>query len=340
MIKLFEKNTVIQVTVILVAALLVWHKGYATPQPMTADGHFAPLYHLLCHLHLSQPLATTIALLLSLLGGFFLNLTLSHAGLAAQNSLMPTLMFVLAIGAVSPTLSPALLAGLVAIAFVSMLMLHSTLLTVSSDKIFGAAALIGIASLLYLPALTLILSYALIAINYRLYGWRDWMVFLLGLLAPYIPLWIILFLTDHLADSFALMVTDLGSVGLSIGTFTPLQAAANIALLAAFAVSLFIVWRHMGEHTVVWQKNATTVLLVAFAAIASLPFSKVFPVGLELLAIPFAFCLSHRLSLHQHHPSLVTHHSSLISHHSSRSSWRTRTYDFLFLTTILAAIAC
>ena len=328
MLRLFERNTVVQVVIILMVTVLVWQKGYATPLPMNTDGHFAPLYSLLCDLHLASPVATTIALLLSLLGGFFFNITLVRAGLASQNSLLPTLLFVLAVSATSPSLSPTLLATLVDVAFVSMLMLHSTLLTVSSDKIFGAAALIGIASLLSLPALSLILAYALIAINYRLYSWRDWMVFLLGLLAPYILLWTILFLTGHIGESLALMASDFSDIGLHIAPFTPLQAVANATLLIIFAAGLLVVWRHLGEKTVVWQKNATTILLLTFAALASLLFSQTFPVRMQTLAIPFAFCTSFLLSLHKQR------------RHGKHQAWRTRAFDLLFIVIILAAIAC
>ena len=329
MLKLFEKNTVFQVVFILVATALLWSGAIADPQPMEPASHFAPLYDLLCSLSLSPTLCVVVAMLLVVLCGYFFNLMLTRVGLASQNSLLPTLLFVTAASACETTLSPMLIASLIAIAVVNLLLLRSTLLTVAADKIFGAAALIGIASMVYLPSLTLIVAYLLIAINYRLYSWRDWMVFLLGLLAPYLTLWAVLLFTDGLIPSFNDIALDFASIDLTLGTFTPLQAASNGFLVLVFAISLFIVWRRLGEKTVVWQKNATTLMLITLAAVAMLPLGQFFPVRLQFFAIPFAFCVTQRLGL-MPHVSLATR----------RTNWRSHLYDLLLILTVIAAILC
>ena len=329
MLKLFERNTVFQVVVIIVATVLLWSGAFADPQPMEPASHFAPLYGLLCSLALSPTLCVAIAMLLTLLSGYYLNLMLTHVGLASQNSLLPTLLFVVAASACETTLSPMLIASLITISVVNLLLLRSSLLTVSSDKIFGAATLIGIASMVYLPSLTLIVAYLLIAINYRLYSWRDWMVFLLGLLAPYLLLWCILLFTGGLVASFNAIAFDFASISISVGDFSPLQAVANAFLLMVFAVSLFIVWRHIGEKTIVWQKNATTLMLITLAAVAMLPLGQLFPVRLQFLAVPFSLCVTHRLGL-MPRATLA----------NRRTSWRSRLYDLLLILIILAAILC
>lgn len=329
MLKLFEKNTVFQVVFILVATALLWSGALADPQPMEPASHFAPLYDLLCSLSLSPTLCVVVAMLLVVLCGYFFNLMLTRVGLASQNSLLPALLFVTAASACETTLSPMLIASLIAIAVVNLLLLRSTLLTVAADKIFGAAALIGIASMVYLPSLTLIVAYLLIAINYRLYSWRDWMVFLLGLLAPYLTLWAVLLFTDGLIPSFNDIALDFASIDLTLGTFTPLQAVANGFLVLVFAISLFIVWRRLGEKTVVWQKNATTLMLITLAAVAMLPLGQFFPVRLQFFAIPFAFCVTQRLGL-MPHVSLATR----------RTNWRSHLYDLLLILTVIAAILC
>ncbi len=329
MLKLFEKNTVFQVAFIIVAIVLLWFEAFSEPQPMTPAGHFAPLYDLLCSLSLSPTLSVAIAMAMVAVSAFLFNLMLTHAGLASQNSLLPTLLFIVAASACSPSLSPSLIASLLTIAVVNLLLVRGSLLTVTSDKIFGAAALIGIASMIYLPSLTLIVAYLLIAINYRLYSWRDWMVFLLGLLAPYLTLWSVLLFTDGLLPSFDDMALDFASIDLTLGTFTPLQAVANGFLVLVFAFSLFIVGRRMGEKTVVWQKNATTVMLITVAALAMLPLGEVFPVNMQFFAIPFAFCVTQRLGL-MPHVSLATR----------RTNWRSHLYDLLLILTVIAAILC
>lgn len=329
MLKLFEKNTVFQVAFIIVAIVLLWFEAFSEPQPMTPAGHFAPLYDLLCSLSLSPTLSVAIAMAMVAVSAFLFNLMLTRAGLASQNNLLPTLLFIVAASACSPSLSPSLIASLLTIAVVNLLLVRGSLLTVTSDKIFGTAALIGIASMVYLPSLTLIVAYLLIAIKYRLYSWRDWMVFLLGLLAPYLTLWSVLLFTDGLLPSFDDMALDFASIDLTLGTFTPLQAVANGFLVLVFAFSLFIVGRRMGEKTVVWQKNATTIMLITVAALAMLPLGEAFPVNMQFFAIPFAFCVTQRLGL-MPHVSLATR----------RTNWRSHLYDLLLILTVIAAILC
>jgi hypothetical protein len=270
MLKLFEKSTGFQVVVILVVTILLWMHALAHPQPMTPPDTFAPLYGLLYSLSLSPFLSVLIAMLLVIAGGILLNLMLSNAGLVSQNSLLPTLFYILFMSATADTLTPTLIVGVLAIAFVSMLLLHSTLLTIPSDKIFGATALIGICSLIYLPSLTLLIAYLLVAVSYRLYSWRDWMVLLLGLLAPYLLLWIILFLKRHPSpESFPGNCGHLSPSQFSIlNSQFSLSLAANIVLLLVFLVSLFTLWRRFGEKTTLWQKNATAVVMPTVAALA------------------------------------------------------------------------
>ena len=332
MLKLFEKSTGFQVVVILVVTILLWMHALAHPQPMTPPDTFAPLYGLLYSLSLSPFLSVLIAMLLVIAGGILLNLMLSNAGLVSQNSLLPTLFYILFMSATADTLTPTLIVGVLAIAFVSMLLLHSTLLTIPSDKIFGATALIGICSLIYLPSLTLLIAYLLVAVSYRLYSWRDWMVLLLGLLAPYLLLWIILFLNGTLAESFPAMAAALSPSQFSIlNSQFSLSLAANIVLLLVFLVSLFTLWRRFGEKTTLWQKNATAVVMPTVAALAlTLLYSPCLPVNLQLIAIPFALCASLRF----------TSETRYSRYSRNRHQWKHYLKDLLFLIVIAAAIIC
>lgn len=328
MLKLFARNTVVQVIVILAVTALLWAQAFADPQPMTPSGHFSPLYDLLCSIAPTPTLATAIAMILVVSGGFFFNLILAQARLVSQNSLLPTLLFIVIMSAGTPALSPSLLAALLTISILNMLLLRSTLLAVSTDKIFGTAALIGIASMLYLPSITLVAAYLLVAVNYRLYGWREWMVFLLGLLAPYLLLWSVQLFTDSLVPGFRQMGEDFSNISLTVGDSTTLQAIANIVLLTAFAVSLFVLWSRLREKPIVWQKNATTIMLLTVSAVVMLPFSQLFPVDLKFFALPFTFCLCQRLSLPRR------------TSRPGRSSWRSLLFDLLFILIIVAAILC
>lgn len=330
MLKLFEQSTVFQVVVILVVTMLLWFPQMADPQPMAAPVGFAPLYEVLYNCAFSPMLAVVIAIVLVIAGGVMLNLLLANTGLISQNSLLPTLFYILFMSATAETLSATLIVGLLIIAFVRLLLLHSTLLTISRDKVFGATALIGICSLFYLPSLSLLVSYLLVAMGYRLYNWRDWMVLLLGLLAPYLLLWTILYMTGGLEESFmALKATLTPSAHWQLPSFD-IAVAAHAVLLLFFAVSLFVLLSRFKEKTTLWQKNTLAVVMPTVAALVVALYEPTAQVNLQLCAVPFALCASSRFGSSTRYKGGSR----------PRRPWRSHLKDLLFVIVIAAAVIC
>lgn len=326
MVKLFLKNTLVQVLLILAATLLLWGRSLVHP-PAMADGD-AVLYHLLYMGLSSLPrLAVILALLLVLAEGVWLNLLLANVGLVPQTTLLPTLLYIILMSAPATTLCPAIFVGGIMIAITHQLMLRTMLLTISTDKICSATALIGLASMFYLPSLALILSYLLVVVNYRLYSWRDWMSMLLGLAAPYILLVTVLYLTGNLTIWLSGTYYSLSEISLQSDTAKALAIGGNVVLVAVFLVSLFALWGHLGEHTIVWQKNATTVMLLAVGSVAMLVYSRLFPVDMRLFAVPFSLCAFHLLMPEK-------------AHSYGRRKQRTWILDIVLILTFAAAIVC
>lgn len=331
MLKLFEKSTGIQVVVILTVTALLWVPSLAHPLPMVPPDGFGPLYKLLYNLAISPTLSVIVAMMLVLAGGLLLNMMLASANLVSQNSLLPTLLFVVFTSASTPTLSPLLIVSVLSIAVVRMLLLHGTLLTVQPDKVFAATALISICTLFYLPSLALLAAYLLVAVSYRLYSWHEASMLILGLLAPYLPLWMVLAFNGGLGDS-------LRSMGETFITFnlnnpaphTPLETVANGFLLVIFFISLFSLWARLGENTVVWQKNATTVMTPTAAAIVVAFYSGLFPANLQFFAIPFALCGSIMLTSRRRRRSSANQRKVLADYLN----------DIMFILIIIASVLC
>ena len=175
------------------------------------------------------------------------------------------------------------------------------------------------------------LSKAIIAVMVLFYGvghWNSWFnaAIYLDSRSKY-PLQLIL-REILISNDTSAMGNDLSAISPTIGDCTVLQGIANIFLLATFIISLFIVWSRLGERPVVWQKNGTTVMILTVAAIAMLPFTQLFPVDLKFFAVPFSFCLCHRLSLPRKHTT------------GRHKPWRNHLYDLLFILIIIAAILC
>ena len=289
--KIFTKSIPLQAIVILAVMFLLWVGPLADPQPIPADAGGAVLYDMIAGWLAPTPLlAVILAMMLILFEGVTLNLLLADNGLSPQNSLLPTLLYVVCMSAPATTLTPMVAANAMLIICLRQLMLRGTLLTISTDRACAATALIGLASMFYLPASLLMTSYMLTAINYRLYSWKDWAVLFLGFLAPYMLLATVLMFTDGLAGWWQGVADAIGTAGVNIGKFSAWQAIGNGALLLALTAGTVSVWNLSGERPVIWQKNATTLITFIVGATAMLFFTQLFTTDMQFFAIPFTFC--------------------------------------------------
>lgn len=321
---------VLQALLILAVLIVLWLRPLITPPAMIASPTDGILYSLLLPLFANAPrTAVIIAMLLVLIEGVLVNILLSDTGLVPQTTLLPTLLYVVFLSAPATTLTPMLFVSAALIACTWQLSLKGTLLTIPTNRICSTTAIIGICSLFYLPALAIIVSYLLVAISYRLYNWRDITTMLLGLLAPYLLLVTILYLTDGLAGWWSATAAVLGDITMHVEPTAALPLTANIVLAVLFAVSLFTLWFRLGEHPVLWQKNATTVMLISVGGIAMMLYTRLLPVDLAFFAIPFALCGTHLLM-----PTLCRPSAS-----RSRKQ-RLWIYDILLIVIIVAAFLC
>lgn len=332
MIKLFHRDILTQAVLIVVALLLLWGRALLSPAPMEAGEHPAVLYGLLCRWLAGVPrLAVVIAMLLVLLEGVMLNLLLANVGLVSQNSLLPTLLYLVAMSTGPLTLTPMILVCGIAIACLNQLVLRGTLLTISPAQICGATALIGVATLFYQPALFLMVSYLLIASNYRLYNWKDWMLMILGFAAPYVLLVAVLYMCDGLAAWWPTIPASLSVSHFPLATgHWSLATVATIFLILIFLWSLFNVISHTGERPVLWQRNASTVMLYTLGGVGMILATGHWLLATTtFLAIPFAFCTYRMLTT-----ASETH---LGFGRRKKFSW---IYDLLLILTLIAALLC
>lgn len=325
--KLFSQSIIVQVLVILLATLALWWQALATAVPMATEESGAILYDILAGwLNGTPRLAVIIALLLVVLEGFGFNILLVDAGLSGQNSLLPTLLFIIAMSAGATTLTPMILVSALLIACTHQLLLRGSLLTISIDKACMATAIIGLCTLFYLPAALLMISYMLVAVNYRLYSWKDWAVLFLGFLAPYVVLAVVLLFAGNLPTWWHTIVDTVGEWHISVSSFETIPALANIVLLLVLLAGVASVWSLSGERTVIWQKNATSILAFIVGGIAMLLASDLFPANMQLFALPFCFCVACLLEPQTHSYG-----------RRKRKEW---IFTMILILTFIAAILC
>lgn len=322
---------IVQAVMILVALLLLWGRALWAPVAMESGDHPAVLYGLVSGWLMPLPrLAVVIAMLLVLAEGVILNLLLASVNLVSQNSLLPTLLYIIAMSAGAESLTPTILVNAVCIIGMHYLLLRGTLLTIPAEKICGATLMIGIASLFYQPVVVLIFSYLLIAANYRLYNWKDWCLMILGFAIPYVLLVVVLYMTDGLAAWWDDTVACFAMPLLQLGHTDGLGTIAAILLATVLLWGLMTVLSHIGERPVLWQKNATTVILFTIGGLGIMIFSPLLPLQTACLAIPFSFVVYRLLAS-------ATEKSNGLGRRRKQHLW---IYDLLLIVILIAAFVC
>ena len=329
MLKLFKKNMALQVLLIVVALVVLWWRSLVEPPALAVHDGDGILYALLVKVFGSLPrLCVVIAMLLVLAEGTVLNLTLADAKLVPQNTLLPIFLYVLCVSASTNTLTPMLLVCAVLIVFLRQLLVHGTLITISTGRICSATALVSICSMIYIPAAAFLLTYILVATVYRLYNWRDIAALILGLAAPYTFLVLVLYLADGLEPWWNGVVEAVANIHISVLPVDTMSLVANILFTVIVMVSIFFLWSKLSEKTTNWKTNAAVVMQITVGAVVMSLCSRLLPFELTVLAAPFALCGTHLLL-----PESVPHTYG----RNKRRKW---IYETLFVVIIIVAALC
>ena len=287
MLRIFRTNVVLQIFIILIVAVLMWIGVFIHPRPTPIEGG-GQLYYWITGL-LSPLASTIIAFVLVIVEGVLLNSMLYRHKMMTQSSLMPLLFYIVAMSIGRPTLTPMLLGSLFLIIGMSQLMLTTTLLSLDLDKIFGASASIACATL-FCPAMAVFLV-PLIAnmFNFSLYGWRDWTMLILGILAPYIVLETYYYMVDELFYRNYLILYGLTDINWSVGG-SLIDWIGSLIFLLLFVVGFGSTVINGQNKTINFKKNLTAILLFTVGSILFTLYTHIFPVHTQAFAIPFALC--------------------------------------------------
>ena len=287
MLKIFRTDVFLQIAVILIMSVVMWVGVFINPQPMPMVGG-GQLYYWLTGL-LTPMWGTIIAYVLVLVEGFLLNGLLYRHKMIAQSSLLPMLFYVIAMSLGTPTLTPILLGNLMLLLAIDQLMLTTTLLSLPLDKVFAAAASIAIATL-FCPAMAVFfLPLIMSMFNYSLYGWRDWTMLLLGILAPYIIMETIFFLGDQMFYRNYLILYSFTDIQLNAsGNWQ--QWVCGALFMIVLLMGLGAAFVNSQSRSINFKKNISTILLFIFGSVAYMLYTDIVPVPTEAFALPFACC--------------------------------------------------
>ena len=285
MLKIFRTDIFMQAVVILIVSVVMWVGVFINPQPIPIDDG-GPLFFWLTG-HMSPRWGTIIAFLLVIVEGFIFNGILYRHKMISQNTLMPMLFYIIAMSLGSPTLTPILIGSLLLILAIGQLMLTTTLLSLTPDKIFGAAALVALATL-FCPSMAVFFIPLIIDMfTYSLYGWRDWAMLILGLLAPIILVETIYFVNDEIFYRNYLLLYNLTDLHISAqGSWVNWTRSLLFAVI--FVIGLGAAAVNSQNRNVNFKKNITAILIFAIGSILYSLYSTLIPIPSQAYAIPFA----------------------------------------------------
>lgn len=287
MLKIFRNNVVFQIVVILVVSIVMWSKAWVNPVGDFPEGG-GSLFYWITGL-MSPRVAAIVAWLLVIGEGVLLNSIMYQHRLITQSTLLPLLLYVVAMSSGTLTLTPMMVGMLFVLLGLQCFFLMGSQVTVSIDKIFGASASIGMAILLCPTMAVMVIPLVACMFSHSLYGWRDWTMLVLGLAAPFILIETYYFVCDELFYRNYLLVYAL----------TDFSWHARGGLASGVISGVFVILLLWGvlfvagggqSHSLSWNRNVTTVLLFAVGGVLHSAYTGIWPVDMQALSVPFACC--------------------------------------------------
>ncbi len=291
MIKIFKHNEVLQIIIIVLSAALLWAPALLNPPAMQTGHDYAPIYSLVYSALVGHPLlASLIALLLTIVEGFMLNLILFNRKMLGSSTLLPTLLYIITMSMVPSqmTLTPMVLGNLILLFALNQLMVDDDL-SVTPDNIFTSSMLMAIATLCHTPLIMMLIPMVIIFTIHGLFNWRYWMMLLLGFLAPYIITATTYYLTDRLYYVSYITRLNLTDIHLAINTASWPIWVCNILLVVSLLWFLLTSRNIAVERTQMYRKNNSVIASYVLGSTLALLYSHILPANPEMFAIPVAF---------------------------------------------------
>jgi hypothetical protein len=294
MLKYFNSGYFSRTLMLTFMAALLWLPAFLTPAKPIIPQHPAPLYQLFLWLSASNAyLQLAIAFILTITSALLLNQIATEFEITEKISQLGTLIYILFSGAMVHYTS---MNSMVIVNLLMLFLLHS-LFKVSESKepiplTFNASFILGIVSLVYLPALLFILLLWVALMIFRVSQWRNFIVSLVGLILPFIFVFTWYFWYDETSDAYALLFSSLAFHLPVTFTFSPGDWAMAIILLVFTLVSVIQTSKGLMEKNInIRQILIVTMYYLAIAVALILFFSKNSASSL-LLSVPASLLLA------------------------------------------------
>lgn len=291
MIKIFKFSYPIQLVLIVLIALVLWAKIFSEATLVFQKSNLSPFYNFLADglLHWKY-VALIFSFLLLLFEALFLNSIMHNNLIVPKNTFLPAFIYVLTISCVvsSYTFHPVLIANLFLIIALSYFYKVYDKEEAYSE-VFTTAILISIASFFYFPSAFFLVFIWFGFFVYRIFSWREWFIFIIGLTIPYIFLVFFRFMLDFqpfLSQDYATFFTN------QLTASTQLISFKNIFYLYLILIFILSFPKYLSEindKTIAVRKKSYTHNYFFFISIVTLFFSGTnFENSLGFTILPFS----------------------------------------------------
>ncbi len=195
-VKIFKKKYTLQLLILAIVPIIFWSQAFINPPEVISNKFDMPLYKVIYDFAKDYQLFSTIAaFVMVFLQGLLLNQLFTNNHLSQKNTFLPAFIYILLMSCSynCMTLNSMLFANfLIIFALYFFLRCHDK--KEGIDEIYNSCALLSLASMFFAPSIIFIIWIWFGLIIYKLYKWRSWGMSLLGLITPYVLLFIFYYL--------------------------------------------------------------------------------------------------------------------------------------------------
>jgi hypothetical protein len=296
-IRLFKESHPVSYLLVPVFILLFLAISWQGPGEYVVQNPM-PLYDLVLSLvaHLPEWITGLIVYLLLVSQVFHLNLIIGKHEVFYKNSFLPALFFMIFLVIIPQfmTFHPVLIINSILLFILDKLFKiykNNSPLTAAFDACF----MIGVSTLIYLPAISFFLLFAFSILILKTFSWRDWIVGLTGLVLPFFFAFVYFFWIDGLdkmKDIFYLndLTRIINTTGLAIQGYRITLVTVGILIV----LTLVRIRQNFYKNTSRVRNFQQVVFMFLFTALVSLAFTgSVAVYRFAILTIPISTLVSY-----------------------------------------------
>lgn len=308
LVKIFKKKYTLQLLILSIVPIIFWSQAFIAPPELISNKFDMPIYKVIYQFAKDYKLFSSIAaFILVILQGLLLNQLFTNNHLSQKNTFLPAFIYILLMSCSYQcmTLNSMLFSNfLIIFALYFFLNCHDK--KEGIDEVYNSCALLSLASLFYAPAILFIIWIWIGLIIYKIYKWRSWAMSLLGIVTPYILLFIFYYLnqmdiqSNILHNSQSWLHFDFQFLN------QPMQVVYMASLLLFSIPAIFTTLSSRSNRVIEYRKKSAVMFSLLIISLIPFFLSKTEYNMSFIFAISLAFFLSNLFLQHSNERKINT----------------------------------